>query len=276
MKDNESLLYNVSGSEALTDPERVEQLVKELMKRGYFLFTRQEDSLVFAAWLLQLDPPWPHWSAEQRAQNQEQAAPYLERIFTPGVSEQLHQQIERFKEGQQETLYIGARSIERVGPLHNHQFDLHLAPVRKYLALNYTNDFWVIKRNDQDSAAAFDHFLGIVEVLYDLYRPFYAYAWNHNNAIPVTESDYLEQRKPYTLYDINLFGPEMVDNLGGREFVLKAPAQVVRELSDGGVLMIPKAPWYPGSLGHSWSKVAKYLGVVCPDFAVGDDWEEDE
>jgi hypothetical protein len=276
LKDNESLFYNLSEGQVLADPATIAQLLQELVQRGYLLMAEAEASIVSLAWMLQLDPPWPHWTETDRANNQVLAAPYLERILTPGVTEQLHQGVDQFQRGQQESLRMFAHAVSRTGSLHGHTFDLMLALKESCLVLNYTNDFWTTRKNEQARVEAFDHFLEIVKLLYALSHPIYAYAWNHNGSIPLTGARYLEQRQPHRLYEINLFGPEMVERLRGNEYVLRTPAQFVHSFSDGGVLIIPEAPWYPGSLPYTWSKVARYLGVVCPDFALDEDEEEDE
>jgi hypothetical protein len=270
MKEDVSLFYHVSASEAFTDQARIARLLGELGQHGYLLVASEERLAVWMAWMFYRDPDWRREDVAARAVLQAQAAPYQERIFTTGATELLRRQVEQFGKGQSNSLAVSATSVARSGPLQGLEFDLDLAPGDGYLALNYTNDFWTIKRRVQDSVAAFDHFLAIVEMLYGLVHPIYAYAWNHSGSIPVTDCASLERRTPSTLYEINLLGPEMVENLGGREHLLKTPAQIVRALSDGGVLIIPEAPWYPGSLPYSWSRAARYLGVICPDFAAGD------
>lgn len=275
MQDSTTLLYHVRRPEMLANPEQVERLLHELAQRGYLLVAREEERAAWLAWMFHLNPDWlERGSAADRAEKQALAAPYQERIFTPGVTEQLQREADQFKEHQRDKLHIYAKAVAPGGALLQHEFDLAL-PERNYIALNYSNDFFTIKRDELACVEAFDHWLEVIESLYGLFRPLYAYAWNHNGIIPLTDEEDIELRKPYTLYEINLFGPEMVENLGGREHVLQTPAQFVRPLSDGGVLIIPELPWYPGSLPYTWSKVAKYLGVVCPDFAA-DDEEEDE
>lgn len=276
MKDQESLFFITSGPATLANPERIEQLLVELQQHGYLLAAKEERLAVWMAWRFYEDPDWRREDAADRAEKQALVATYRERIFMSGLTEQLREQVEQFKVNQQLHLYIYATTVTRGSPLHGLEFDLDISPDGGYLALNYSNDFWVAKRIERDRVEAFDHFLEIVEALYELFHPIYAYAWNHNGIIPVTINTCLEQRKPSTLYEINLFGPEMVENLGGREYLLKTPAQFVRARSDGGVLIIPEAPWYPGSLPYGWSKVAKYLGVVCPDFAAGDNDDVEE
>ncbi len=276
MQDQESLLYYLSGPEALSDPQQLENLVQKLSQHGYLLFAETETRPVSLAWMLQLDPPWPHWSAAERAANQTLAAPYTELIFTPGVTRQLRQEIDALKLRQRDNLHIYAYAVARTGSLKGHTFDLVLAPGASRFALNYTNDFWTTQRNERMRVEAFDHFLTLVKGLYDVFHPIYAYAWNQNGSIPVTDEVYLAQRKPYILYEINLLGPEMVAHLGGEDHLLRTPAQFVSSFSDGGVFIIPEAPWYPGSLPYTWSKVARYLGVVCPDFAAGDEEDEEE
>jgi hypothetical protein len=65
------------------------------------------------------------------------------------------------------------------------------------------------------------------------------------------------------LYDINLFGPEIVDALG-RERVLSAPAQIVTLLDDGGVMLVPSENILPGFTQYDYSQVAKKLGLMAP------------
>lgn len=271
MQDTTTVWYIMRQPELLAEPAQLERLVQELVQRGYLLVARQEERAAWLAWMLYQDPDWPgRGSAADRAEKQALAAPYRERIFTPGVTEQLRRELDLFETHQQGDLHVYAKAVARSGALFQHEFDLR-APVGRAVAVHYSHDFFTIKRNERARVEAFDHWLGIVEALYALLRPLYAYSWNHNNEIPLTDDTYLEQCRPYTLYTLNLFGPEMVEQLGGRTHVLKTPAQFVRPLADGGVLVIPELHWYPGSLPYTWTKVARHLGVLCPECAVDDD-----
>jgi hypothetical protein len=79
---------------------------------------------------------------------------------------------------------------------------------------------------------------------------------------PATERAAIHAGVPRSLYECNVFGPELVERLE-RERVLSAPAWRVTPLGDGGVMVIPNA-----CFGYSCNRtddhrsaVAEHLGL---------------
>jgi hypothetical protein len=258
----------------LTDPDALVRLLDLLVQSGFFLYADAEDSSVFAAIMHDARLDALAGETDEQIANRQFAAPYIQQITRPGITDQLRQEILAFGSSSPSTLKVNALGTSYVGALHQFSFALAIMPDQNYLTLRYASLFFSRKLVLEESVRAYEQWLTILVACYTFSQAIYAYAWVANSVIPTTDQEYLEQRKPYTLYDINLYGPEMVTNLGGLAYVLQTPAQVVRALEDGGALVLPKVPWYPDSSDYSWAKVARYLHVVKPEFAEDDDDDE--
>jgi hypothetical protein len=106
-------------------------------------------------------------------------------------------------------------------------------------------------------------FLTLVEVSYQQWHPIYGFdhaGADEGNTPSRNEALALQVS---SLFTINLFGPEYAAKLG-RERLLSAPAWQVRELDDGGVLVVPvpyvKEDWRQPS-PYSQRAVAQHLGI---------------
>ncbi|MDQ2905565.1 MAG: hypothetical protein M3Y81_18730 [Chloroflexota bacterium] len=266
-----SLFFEIHTREELSHAQTLQRLIHEIVNVGYVLIAESENSAAFTAWWGILNPDWHGWrnlsTEKARDLAQEQAsAPELARSMTAGVSPQLQVEIERFCTHGLDKLAVNAYAIHRDGPMRGFEFTLGWQPQGPSLDATFDEQFFH-KVDHQEAIEAFEHWLGITKVIYNLWHPIYAYTFNHNGIIPPTPREEIDAFKPEWLYEINLFGPEMVQKLGGRAYVLATPAQIVRPLDDGGVLLIPEMNLYPGGLEFTWETAAEYLGLTCPDFS---------
>jgi hypothetical protein len=90
--------------------------------------------------------------------------------------------------------------------------------------------------DNTDGIEEYLHYLDVLQLVYTTWHPLYGYQDD-----PSGDMTSLEEAHRYAigwLYDINLFGPEIVDRLG-RERVLSTPAWLVKTLDDDGVLLVP-------------------------------------
>jgi hypothetical protein len=249
-------------------------LLDRLVQSGFFLYSSAEDQPVFLSTLHYARPAVLAGDTPEQVAKRQLAAPYLQQITTPGITSQLRQEVLTLGSPSVSTLTVNALGTAHAGALQQFAFTLSVAPAQAYLTLRYSSDFFARKPTLEESVQAYEQWLSLLVACYTFSHALYAYAWNENGIIPPTEPEYLEQRLPYTLYEINLFGPEMVENMGGLEFILQAPAQITRKLEDGGALLLPEISWYPDAFAYSWAKVARYLHVVKPEFLEDDDDNE--
>lgn len=105
-------------------------------------------------------------------------------------------------------------------------------------------------------------FLTLVEVTYRQWHPVYGFAHEGAACGPLPSREEALSLEVRRLFTINLFGPEYVARLG-RKAVLSTPAWQVRELDDGGVLVVPvpyvKEDWRQPS-PYDLGSVAEHLG----------------
>jgi hypothetical protein len=255
-----SIFYTLRSEKEHYDAQIILNAVRDVANLGYHLVTSDEQSTTFKAWWAQLHP-------EQAAKIQQEkgnTALDTSSIFTAGLSTQMQIEAEQFSTHQRGSLTIHAYSVALTGPMKGFEFTMRLKPQEEVASTTFDEGFF-LKTDRQAAVASFEQWLGITQLIYDFLHPIYAYAFNHNGIIPPTSLEEVEAFKPHWLYEINLFGPEMVETLGGREFVLAAPAQIVRSLEDGGVLIIPEMNMYPEVLQYDWETVADYLGLEAPD-----------
>jgi hypothetical protein len=74
----------------------------------------------------------------------------------------------------------------------------------------------------------------------------------------------LFSKRIFTPYWMDFFGPELVQNLGGRDRVLNAPAWKTEPLQDGGVLLLAMpSPLKPRSRSYRkrLEEIADYFGI---------------
>ncbi len=268
MHSDNSIFYYLKSAEGIYSAGHVQRLLEAIAGQGYALLTEEESREAFLAWWGRLFPTWHGWQnlppdeAARLAERRARAARYTERVFTPGISEALQAALQDFTARQLQSLALHAFGTEEEGPLRAFEFTLDLGGLAP--SATWEGSFFR-KQDQQASIEAFEHWLGLLQLLYHSLHPYYAYAWNRDGSIPPSEPDEVLEAGPRWLYEINLFGPQLVETLGGREHLLRAPAQIRRPLDDGGVLLIPTMSFYPHVQLYDWEEVAEYLGLQSAD-----------
>lgn len=115
----------------------------------------------------------------------------------------------------------------------------------------------------QDEWQAYAHWLAVIQDVYGIVHPIYGYALDPRGGERDTPRDaMLAHAIPY-LYEINLFGPEIVAAIG-RTLVESAPAQILTPLDDGGILLVPCENLLPEFPRYDYQHVAAHLGLASP------------
>jgi hypothetical protein len=110
------------------------------------------------------------------------------------------------------------------------------------------------------SANLYSHWLELLQLLSNIWRPFYGYTADFSGVLPSTEREDALAFRPLWLYDINIFGGAMVAHWG-QQRVLNTPAWKILPLDDGGVLLAP-IPYHSASNpDDQLARCAQHLGV---------------
>src|SRR5260370_1428483 len=252
-----SLFYFLRTHEEVYNAEAIEQLLRALVAQGYLLTMHREYAETSKIrWSIlhdQVLPP-PDWTDR---------AP--ERTFVPGVSGQLHREIEYFCEEQPEHLSLAAYATARNGIGKGFEFDMHLSSRSNLTVIVLTfSDFYFTHLKGGN--LLYEQWLeGIVLQIYRISHPIYAYEFDHHNGVfHPTEPVEVYAIKVKRLYETNLFGPELVRKSPPHRLET-TPAQKVISLDDGGMMIVPGTTFDPMSLQDSWVKVARHLGLAIPD-----------
>ncbi len=119
----------------------------------------------------------------------------------------------------------------------------------------------------------YEQFLDLVELTYRQWHPIYGFDYSPAPGLPDTTREQALALEIPCLYRINLFGPELVEKLGGREHVLKTPAWQVKALDDGGIL-VATIPYVEPELEkvtpYSYQAAARHLGLPEPQIRFPD------
>lgn len=278
--NNRGILYHLHTLEDLDNGAALQKLLEELVSQEFCLVSSTEQLRAYVMWATYMRPDWPHWQnlPPEKAEELERDranAPEVMRQFAAGLSTQLQTEIEQFAHaqgGKQVQFY--AYSVARSGPMHRFEFSMEIGP-GKAIMTHYDDSFFYHNTNHLEAIEAFGRWLDVTQLVYNLWHPIYAYVWDMEGYALPTDPDIVETFQPEMLYEVNLFGPEMVANLGGREYVLKTPAQIVRPLDDGGIFIAPHIGFYPESIHYSYRKAANYLGLACPEYVPEEEDEEE-
>ncbi len=221
---------------------RVQQTLALLEQQELHIYSRNSESHDYDAYLAIL---YDHF----RGTKQEQT-----RLTTAGISAILQQEIQEFVSQQKDELRISAYPVSQRGS----EVSLSI-----YADLRYFQ-FSVREKEDpganEHGLANYHLLLELLKELYRIWRPLlvYKFSWEHG-AVNIGWDEIRALDIP-VLYAINFFAPELVGKWG-REKLLAAPAWIVEELDDGGVLLVPEEPTSLFSPEHSLQQVARHLNM---------------
>jgi hypothetical protein len=196
--------------EELRDKARVTAWLEALAAQGYYV--TQEN-----------DPFYDQWAEALRTHS-----------IPPGVSTSARENIRIFCAGEADVLGCKAYSLAE--------------DFTDGVDLSYPDGFVFLSADDgyftfdgPRGQHKYELFIDLVEASYHIWHPIYSFLGESSGVIPHTSREEALALEPRWLYDINLFGPEYVQKIG-RERLLSAPAWKVKELDDGGILIVP-APY---------------------------------
>lgn len=111
----------------------------------------------------------------------------------------------------------------------------------------------------------YDQSLQALHLIYEVYHPFYGFQISMVvGTRPATTQEDALAGKMQWLYDINVFGPELVEKIG-KVRLETAPAQKIIRFEDGGMMLLPRSYLYPDFSKYSFKEVATHLGLSYPE-----------
>ncbi len=152
-----------------------------------------------------------------------------ESLFIPTISQTLVDEVDEFIRDKKEELdiWIHAASKDEDRKDFECKFSLHPVDGTVYITVGDYYEFHY-----------YNEFLETFQLFYDIWHPIYGFKEDGTGDDPyISREEALALDIPW-LYELNLFGPEIVAKLG-REKVLKSPAWRVHKFDDGGVLIVP-------------------------------------
>jgi hypothetical protein len=193
-----------------------------------------------------------------------------ESLFVPTVSPTLDADVQRFLQEGMEELRIHLHSTARNSDLKDFDCSFSFTPEEEAIRLVF---------DDYTEYPPFGHALNVLQVAYNFWHPFYGFLDSYGDPPFTPRADALAGNICY-LYEINLFGPELVQKIG-RERLLQAPSWLKQPLEDGGILLVPYIHFNEEELpphlqqNGSLKATAAYLHLIdhLPD---EDDEDEDE
>ncbi len=218
--------------EELRDETKVLAWMEAIASHGYYLTHR--DEAFYEQWY---------------------TAVHQQTLFS-GLSPQLRETVHAFCQGTQEELSAEAYALSG-----NFLVGVEVAFPEGYLLLHADDSYFTMP---EIGAEQYERFLRLAEMTYRLWHPVYGYDFVPAAYLPYTTREEALALQVRYLYLINLFGPEYVAQLG-RERLLSAAAWQIKELDDGGVMLLisayRKPPAQKSQLVES-REVAAHLGLT--------------
>lgn len=233
--NNTYLFFYTRQQEDIYDPSRYQQLVNGLVA-------------------LQLYVALPGEETDQKA------------LTAPGASSIVQKDVQDAQGTSHAAWVLQVYSLDPGEPFGGFTFHLGNDELDEtdeaYGALEITYDTSLFDEST-NGVTLYDHFLEALRLVYEVYRPVYAYQFDPRDGRDVTTLEEAQSAQIHTLYDVNFFAPELVEKLG-RERIESAPAERVVALDDGGVLLLPRIFFSPDAYAYHLKDVADHLGLLPP------------
>jgi len=216
--------------DSFSRPEILQHFLQELAAQGYYLARDEQEEMS--------KDPGPSDPA---------------RLFVPGVSQALWQEVERFRQGEINELSIVIYSAVREGEVRGVEYRVTLYPKAELIR--------AVMDDIYPDSQPYRRFLDLLELLYNTWHPIFGY--RDDGVRPGTDLEDARTGNIVWLYDINVWGPELVEHMG-RERVLRSPAWRLTTLQDGGVLIVPQLYYSDGQAGEytcTGDDAARHLGL---------------
>jgi hypothetical protein len=249
MQDMRTIFFYLHNPEEIHQAEKVQRLLQEIAAQDYYLVTDTEWEQTSAIWRAFLQSSSDGGSSGSSA-----------RTFQAGVSPLSQEQAEHFYTEKRQMCFLRAFSASPDGPMKGFTFDLRLDAEEGAVYISFDEDRF---DRSTEEVVMYDRWLEMVRMIYTIWHPIYGYQLDHMGVMPYTPKEDIRAFNITRLYDLNLFGPELVQQLG-RERIESAPAQKILPLDDGGIILLPKIYFYPPpnrDVYYDPEKVAAHLSL---------------
>lgn len=190
-------------------------------------------------------------------------------LTAPGISSAMQQEVQNAQRATSYVWDLKAYSLDHSEPFGGVTFQMGNERMDEtdeaYGALDM--DYLIRLFDESDRGAEmYEHFLEALQLIYQVYHPIYAYQFDPRDGRAVTTREETLTSQIHTLYDINFFGPDLVEKIR-RERLESAPAERVVPLDDGGIMLLPYVFLSPNSHVYnikSIKQVADHLGLLPP------------
>ncbi|HEU5379729.1 MAG TPA: hypothetical protein VFV38_30260 [Ktedonobacteraceae bacterium] len=235
-EDYTDLFIYTRQQEEIFEPRKFQRLAEGLAALGFFV-------------------AWPGESADRST------------LTSAGISPTVQKEIEAAREKTAIAWLLQVHSFDQNSSSDG--FTFHIGNDRideedaEYGALDLDFPYRVFDESP-NGVALYEHFLEAVRLIYEVYHPIYGYQYDPRDSRSPTTREEALTLEIHHLYDINLFGPELVEKLGCQR-VESTPAQKVIPLDDGGMLLLPRIFFHPDAIGYTYQQVAAHLGFSSPE-----------
>jgi hypothetical protein len=245
MPDFISLILYPREKKSFFPPERLHQFFQQQVTRGYFLAGQHQDTL---------RNDWLQFclTASELPSNENTQSGFPN-PFLPGVSPELLQDVDRYLQGNLTELSIALYSTASEGHLKGLEFSVDFYPEDELITVSMED----IHFHNQPYISL----LALLENLYTHWPLLFGY--EADGVRPQTSLEDAKALQIAWLYNINLWGPEIVEYLG-REQVLNSPTWLRKAFDDGGIMLVPQLYYQGGSTNDytfTGSEVARHLGL---------------
>lgn len=229
--------YHLSGEDALRDQGTIERFLTEVAGLGYSLATFTYP--VNLAALIQNVPS-----------------------ETPGkaataLSPMLQSDLELFAGGKNASLWVLAFPEVQKTPFFKCGIAFHASSATLSLIMRLETIAFATSENE--GIHVFEQWLTFFQQTYAVWQPIYAHSLVPASKWPEpTEADLKSGHVPY-LYEINFFGPDLVEGLG-KERLQSVPAWRVQALANGGMALVPECI-YARRDPHLWEAALHHLAM---------------
>ncbi len=234
--------YHLPEKRSLRDRATIERFLSEIAGLGYSLATFTYPANF--AWLAQTSlSPSPEGSTHPPST----------------LSPALQNDLELFASGKNSSLRVLAFPGKQEAHVKSFKCGIAFQDSFPTLSLVMRLETIAFAASEEESTRVFEQWLALFQKTYTIWQPLYAHSLVLGLQWPEPALADLESgRVPY-LYEINFFGPKLVESLG-KERLLSVPVWRSQQLADGGILLVPEHLFAPRS-PHIWEITRQHLNM---------------
>jgi hypothetical protein len=250
------VVFYLHDRDAIYDFERIQRVLQTLATKGFYVFANAESEKI-----------WPLWCERTRSEEVTEVQESLQ----AGVSSLALSEAKQFCATK--ALFCALQGVAIAPEVYSKngkrllcgfEWGLGFDREQGVVYISYLRHYFTAGRDEWE---AYHFFLEMTRLIYTIWHPMYGYTLDMRGGEAETPRDEILAYKISYLYEINLYGPQIVEMIG-RERVESAPAQIVTPLDDGGILLVPCENLLPDFYRYSYSAAARHLGLV-PPYRVG-------